>query len=282
MQREGVLLTLAYDGSAFAGFAPQANARTVGSVLLEAIRRMDPGASAVRVASRTDSGVHARAQIAAFDSTRRIPPRGWLLGLSGYLPPQIAVVRVARVEAGFNPSRRARGKIYRYNILRGSLRDPFFETRAWRVHEPLDVERMLVESRALLGTNDFNAFRGANDRRENTIRTIRSVSLTPRPEAPRCLVFEIQGDRFLYRMVRIIVGTLVDVGRGTCPSGAIARALASRDRNDLGMTAPPDGLFLEHVDLDDWGRDEWPDQCAVMRPASERTERAERSETEAS
>jgi tRNA pseudouridine38-40 synthase len=261
MYREGVLLTLAYDGAAFAGFSPQTNARTVGSVLTDAIRQMDPGASALRVASRTDSGVHARGQVACFDSTRSIPPRGWLLGLSGHLPPQIAVVRAARVEPGFNPSKRARGKTYSYSILQGSLRDPFLETRAWRIHERLDVELMREESQALLGTHDFIAFRGISDKRTNTIRSMRSVSLTPRLDNPRCLVFEIQGDRFMYRMVRIIVGTLVDVGRGICPKGAILRALASRDRNDLGMTAPPDGLFLERVELDERGRDEWPDQC---------------------
>jgi tRNA pseudouridine38-40 synthase len=258
--REGVLLTLAYDGAAFAGFAPQANARTVASVLMDAIRQMDPDASSLRVASRTDSGVHARGQVACFDTTRNIPPRGWLLGLSGYLPPQIAVQRVARVDVRYNPSKRARGKTYSYSILQGALRDPFLEARAWRIHERLDIERMRSESQLLLGTHDFIAFRGSQDQRTNTIRTMRSVRLEPRADNPRCLVFEIQGDRFMFRMVRIIVGTLVDVGRGNCPPGAIQRALQSRDRNDLGMTAPPDGLFLEHVELDDAGRDEWPDQ----------------------
>lgn len=261
--REGVLLTLAYDGAAFAGFAPQANARTVASVLMEAIRQMDPEASSLRVASRTDSGVHARGQIACFDTTRNIPPRGWLLGLSGLLPPQIAVLRVARVEVRFNPSKRASGKTYSYSILQGSLRDPFLESRSWRVYERLDIERMRREAEMLLGTHDFIAFRGIQDMRTNTIRTMRSVRLEPRADNPRCLVFEIQGDRFMFRMVRIIVGTLVDVGRGNCPPGAIQRALQSLDRDDLGMTAPPDGLFLERVELDDAGRDEWPDQYLV-------------------
>jgi tRNA pseudouridine38-40 synthase len=265
MFREGVLLTLAYDGAACAGFAPQANARTVASVLHDAIRQMDPGASALRVASRTDSGVHARGQVACFDSTRTIPPRGWLLGLSGYLPPQVAVRRVARVEVRYNPSKRARGKTYSYSILQGSLRDPFLETRSWRVHERLDVELMRAEAQALLGTHDFSAFRGIQDRRTNTIRTMRAVSLEPRADDARCLRFELQGDRFMFRMVRIIVGTLVDVGRGNCSPGAILRALVSGDRNDLGMTAPPDGLFLEHVDLDDPGHDHWPDQCHHAR-----------------
>jgi tRNA pseudouridine38-40 synthase len=264
MYREGVLLTLAYDGAAFAGFAPQTNARTVASVLLDAIRQMDPGASALRVASRTDSGVHARGQVACFDSTRSIPPRGWLLGLSGHLPPQIAVLRVARVEVRFNPSKRAKSKIYSYSILQGSLRDPFLETRSWRVHERLDLELMRSESQALLGTHDFIAFRGISDKRTNTIRTMLAARLGPRVDNPRCLAFEIHGDRFMYRMVRIIVGTLVDVGRGNCPPGAITRALASRDRNDLGMTAPPDGLFLERVELDDTGSDEWPDQSRTV------------------
>jgi tRNA pseudouridine38-40 synthase len=254
----GVLLTLAYDGAAFSGFSPQANARTVGSVLVEAIRQMDPDVRAVRVASRTDAGVHARGQLAAFETSRAIVPRGWLLGLSGFLPPQVAVVRVARVEPRFNPSKRAVAKTYSYRILRGTVRDPFLESRAWRVHEALDVERMRHEAQALLGTHDFAAFRGASDMRENTLRTMKLASLEEVPDSPRCLSFRIAGDRFLYNMVRIIVGTLVDVGRGKCAPGAIARALQSKNRNDLGMTAPPDGLCLEQVELDLTGYEQWP------------------------
>jgi len=257
-ERFGVLLTLAYDGATFSGFAPQSTGNTVAGVLSRAILAMDPSASVLRVASRTDAGVHARGQVACFDAELRIESRGWLLGLSGHLPPQISVQRVARVPLGFNPSHAALAKTYQYWILRGTVRDPFLHGRAWRVHERLDEAAMAREAQTLLGTHDFAAFRGSRDRRGNTVRTITEATLRELPGQPRCLMFEIRGDRFLYHMVRIIVGTLVDIGRGSCEPGAFARAIKSGQRTDLGMTAPPDGLYLDRIELDDWGYDEWP------------------------
>lgn len=256
---QGILLTLAYDGARFSGFAPQKNAHTVGEALARAVREMDPQAGALRVASRTDAGVHAQGQIACFDTVRRISTRGWLLGLSAFLPPQIAVLRVAQVQVGFNPSKAAARKTYRYRLLRGTLRDPFLEGRAWRVHAPLDLEKMRGEAQLLIGTHDFRAFRGASDFRTHTVRTIETAQFVPSAEQERCLVFEVTGNRFLYRMVRIIVGTLVDVGRGTKAPGAVSRALASGARTDLGVTAPPDGLTLERVELAEAGENGWPD-----------------------
>jgi tRNA pseudouridine38-40 synthase len=258
-ERLGVLLTLAYDGSSFSGFAAQNNtAHTVAGVLSQAIAKMDPTARRLRVASRTDAGVHARGQIASFESGLRIESRGWLLGLSAHLPPQIAVQRVARVHTGYNPSKAAVAKTYRYLILRGTVRDPFLQGRAWRVHERLDLDAMREEARALIGTHDFNAFRGASDKRTTTTRTISVAELREVPGEPRCLAFEIRGDRFLYHMVRIIVGTLVDVGRGQREKGAVQRGISSGQRTDLGMTAPPDGLCLERIELADPGHEEWP------------------------
>jgi len=256
--RHGILLTLAYDGSRFSGFAPQKNGVTVAGVLREAIHEMDPSVGALRVASRTDAGVHARAQVVCFDAELDIESRGWLLGLSAHLPPEVAVQRVARVAVGFNPSQAARAKTYHYWILRGTIRDPFLAGRAWRVHDALDLAAMRNEAQALLGTHDFSAFRGSADRRENAVRTITVAEVRVLEHWPRCICFEIRGDRFLYNMVRIIVGTLVDVGRGTQRPGAFLRAFESKERTDLGMTAPPDGLYLERVELEDWGHAEWP------------------------
>ncbi len=257
--RVGVLLTLAYDGASFSGFVAQDNtARTVAGALGIAIATMDPTAGSLRVASRTDAGVHARGQVASFDSGLRIASRGWLLGLSAHLPPQIAVQSVARVHPNFNPSKAALAKTYRYLILRGTVRDPFLHGRAWRVHEPLDLDAMRTEARALLGTHDCVAFRGAKDRRTTTVRTISVAEIHEVPGVPRCIAFEIRGDRFLYHMVRIIVGTLVDVGRGSIAPGAIARAQRTGERTDLGMTAPPDGLCLERIELAESGHEQWP------------------------
>ncbi len=253
-----IALVVAYDGAGYSGFTRQANARAVVHDLEAAIGEMDPAASPVGCASRTDAGVHARGQVVVFDTERDIEPRGWVLGLARFLPPEIAVTRAARAPLGFEPRRDATLKQYRYELLRSQLRDPFFERRAWRIVEPLDVEKMQTEARALLGEHDFRAFRSSADQRENTVRSIRRAQIDEVPDEVRRLSFVIEGNRFLHRMVRIIVGTLIDVGRGRLESGAIKRAIASGNRTDLGMTAPPDGLYLEWVELNQPLADEWP------------------------
>ena len=230
-------MRVAYDGAHYSGIAKQINAHTVAHELESAIGKMAPDATPIRCASRTDAGVHARDQAIAFDTTSRIGPRGWLLGMSGHLPRDIAITSVSFVAPGFHPSHHARNKTYRYLILEGTVRDPFLETRSWRVCERLNHSLMEAESRTLLGSHDFRAFRGAADLRQDTVRNIMRASLTRSPADPRVFAIEVQGDRFLLRMVRIIVGTLVDVGRGKTPPGAFVRAVQSGDRDDLGCGA---------------------------------------------
>ena len=258
--RFGVLLTLAYDGVRLSGFARQDNARTVAGELEGAIREMDLSASPVRGVSRTDAGVHARGQIASFDTNADIDPRGWVLGLAQHLGNEIAVVRAARVAPGYDPRHHALGKTYRYLVLQSRVRDPLLRDRVWQVHERLNHDRMREEARALLGEHDFNAFRTAHDKRDVTVRNMLRAELSNDASDPRLIVFWIEGDRFMHNMVRIIVGTLVDVGRERLDAGAVARAFHSGRREDLGITAPAHGLYLEHIDLDDLGRDDWPDQ----------------------
>jgi len=259
--RHGVLLTVAYDGSSFAGFAPQPTQRTVAGELLGAIRAMDPTVREIRGASRTDSGVHARGQCVAFDAARSIPPRGWVLGITRHLPTEIAVVRAAVVEPGFVPRFVSVGKLYRYLLFDSLVRDPFLEGRVWRVEGASDPEplgRSREEAARALGEHDFAAFRSAADERTSTRRTLRSLTLEPDPRGSGLLRIDVEGDAFLHTMVRILVGTLVDVGRGRLAPGAIDRAFVSLNRRDLGITAPPDGLSLERVDLHTSGRDPWP------------------------
>lgn len=254
----GILLQLAYDGQSFSGLAIQSNARTIAGELLHAVRTLDPEASSLRVCSRTDAGVHARCQYVAFDTHQRISSRGWLLGLTGHLPRQIAVLSVSKVAPGLQPSKRALRKTYTYSVLQGTLRDPFLEGRTWRVSERLNHGSMRREAQTLLGTHDFRAFRGRADFRTETRRTIERVAVEPNPLNPRVLELTITGNAFLYHMVRIIAGTLVDIGRGKLEPGTVARALANGDRLELGMTAPAAGLCLTHVELDTVRSDEWP------------------------
>lgn len=256
--RHGVLLKIAYDGRSYSGLAIQDNANTIAGELQRAIRAIDPGASSVRVCSRTDAGVHAREQYVAFDTDQRISNRGWLLGISGNLPADIAILSAADVRPAFRPSNHARSKTYSYLVLQGTIRDPFLEQRSWRVFDRLNHSRMRAEAQSLVGTHDFRAFRGRNDFRTNTVRTIFSVELECLADQPRVLRLRVNGTAFLYHMMRIITGTLVDVGRGRCSPGAIARALDSGDRCDLGVTAPAAGLYLDEIELEEYGTNEWP------------------------
>ena len=257
----GVLLTVAYDGGPFSGFAPQANARTVAGELLGALRMIDPRIRDVRGASRTDAGVHAAGQRVAFDTEASVNTRGWVLGTSRHLPREIAVVRAARVAAGFTPRFENDGKRYVYRLACSPVRDPFLDGRVW-LARTLDAARLVEvandEAAAAMGAHDFAAFRSSGDARADTTRTLRTFEATRDPSNPRVVCVAVEGDAFLYNMVRILVGTLVDVAEGRLAPGAMARALASKDRRDAGRTAPPSGLCLERVFLRDEGEDAWP------------------------
>ena len=258
----GILLTVAYDGRPFAGFVPQPGQRTVAGELLAALRDVDPSIQEIRGASRTDSGVHAYGQRVAFDPQKDIPPRGWVLATARRLPPEIAIRRAAIVPRGFTPRFESQRKWYRYVVLRDKLRDPFHEGRSWRV-EGLDdaaMARAIEEARLALGTHDFAAFRSSADQRTNTQRTIERFTIEVDPADPRIVRIDVEGNAFMHNMVRILVGTLMDVARKRLEPGAITRALASHRREDLGITAPPDGLFLIAMNLTNEGSSAWPDE----------------------
>jgi len=259
----GVLLTVAYDGRPFSGFAPQPARRTVAGELLGALRAVDPSIRELRGASRTDAGVHARGQRVAFDSALDIPARGWALGLARHLPAEIAVRRAAVVDEGFTPRFASRGKHYRYLVLCDPARDPFLEGRAWRLAafaRKESLERARHEASLAVGTHDFAGFRARADQRTNTVRTLHAVDVAPDPSDPRLYRIDVEGDAFLHNMVRILVGTMADVGRGRLEPGAIAAALSSRDRRVAGTTAPAHGLVLEqvHLPLAEASTDRWP------------------------
>lgn len=231
---------------------------------------MAPDVAEVRGASRTDAGVHARGQRVAFESERAIPPRGWALGLAKHLPPAIGVRAAARVEAGYVPRFASQGKRYVYTWLRDPLRDPFLENRAWRIDGSLDVDAMRDETTAAIGTHDFAAFRSSADERTSTVRTIRRLDVVQPPEDPRLLLLVVEGDGFLHNMVRILAGSLADVGLRRLAKGAFSRALATGVRTDLGRTAPAHGLLLDEVFLASEGEERWPPLSGAATPAPSR------------
>jgi tRNA pseudouridine38-40 synthase len=254
----GVLLEVAYDGTAFHGWAAQKGVRTVEETLRGAVLAIDPRATDVRGASRTDAGVHADGQAVAFDTALSIPPRGWVLGLNQHLPDDVAVRVAHAVAPGFSPRFAAQGKRYRYRLLVDDVRDPRWRTRAWRLPD-LDVAAMTREAEAARGTHDFAAFRSSADVRPTTTRTLSRVDVE-READPRVVAVVVEGSAFMHNMVRILVGTMADVGRGRLEPGAIAAALSSRDRRVAGTTAPAHGLVLEqvHLPLAEASTDRWP------------------------
>jgi tRNA pseudouridine38-40 synthase len=254
----GVLLTLAYDGAPFCGYVKQKNGRTVAGELEGAIATVDPKASTTRGVSRTDAGVHARGQLVAFDSTKDIDPRGWVLALNRELPREIAVVRAARTPARFEPRRAVLSKTYVYRILESRTRDPLVDQFAWRVPYRLNHSLMHEAAAVIQGEHDFRAFRGSADAREETVRHIFRITLTPATNDSRILELTVTGNKFLYNMLRIIAGTLVDIGRGHLDKDAFSRALSSGLRKDLGITAPPEGLVLSAIELTESGSAHWP------------------------
>ena len=243
-----IRLVVEYDGTQLCGWQRQANGPTVQGHLEEALGKLLAHEAAVTGASRTDAGVHARGQVASFRTARTIPLHGIRRGLNSLLPRQIAVRDAAEVPDDFHPRFSATGKHYRYTILARPDRSPRWRDRAWHHPEPLSIEAMAAAAASLLGEHDFAAFRAAGCTAATTTRRLDAIELSaPDPER---LVLDVRGNAFLRNMVRILVGTLAEVGAGRRHPGQVAEILASRDRTRAGITAPPHGLELMEVRYD--------------------------------
>ena len=237
-------LVVEYDGTEFAGWQRQAGQRTVQQCLEDAFATMTGVAVGVRGAGRTDAGVHADGQVASVELASRIPALGFLRGLNSNLPRDIAVLDVADMPAGFNARRAARGKIYRYLIWNHPVRSHRRARDTWHVFAPLDVHAMREAATLVCGEHDFRAFRASDCERKSTVRLIRRFDVRREGALFTC---EVEGTAFLKNMVRILVGTLVAVGRGRMTDATIRDLLAHGDRTRAGMTAPACGLTLAKV-----------------------------------
>lgn len=237
-------LTLEYDGTPFVGWQRQDNGPAVQGALEAAIEKLSGERVTVTGAGRTDAGVHADGQVATFELGVNIPPHGLLRGLNSALPPDVALVDVAEAPSDFDARFSARGKVYRYTVWSHFVRSPLRARRAWHVREPLDVEAIRTAAAALVGDHDFRAFRASDCDRRTTRRIVRAIDVDRQGAV---VIIDVEATAFLKNMVRILVGTLIDIGRGRVPPDAVARMLATGDRTIGGMTAPPQGLTLLRV-----------------------------------
>jgi len=249
----GVRLVVRYEGTAFSGFQEQPGQRTVQGALQDAAERMSGHPVKVRGASRTDAGVHAEGQVVAFDTARLLEAERWALALNRYLPDDLAVRSAHSCPVGYTPRFDAQHKTYRYLLHVGPLRDPLLRTRVWSLARPLrsrkaplDLTAMRDAAARLLGTHDFRAFRAADDERENTVRTVHALDLIERYQGDAELIaLEVTGSAFMKNMVRILTGTMVEVGLGRMTPVAVSALLApGAERASAGPTAPALGLTL--------------------------------------
>ena len=238
-------LTLQYDGSDFHGWQRQKGLRTAQGTLDEALTCLLSSTVEVDGASRTDAGVHAVGQVASFECVHAIPTERITRALNGTLPADLRVVETRIVAADFHARFSAVGKHYRYVVDRRPIASPFDGRYSVHLPEDLDVEAMRQAATKLVGQHDFASFQCATDQAPaSSVREIRAVDLT---ESEGLLAIHVWGQSFLYKMVRTIAGTLLDVGRGNQSADGVAAALAACDRRAAGPTAPAHGLTLIRV-----------------------------------
>ena len=245
MESKRILLTVSYDGTAYCGWQFQENGPSIQEALEKALEKALGVFTRVTGASRTDAGVHALGQRAHFDTDSSIPPDKYPFVLNRYLPEDIRVTAGVRVPDDFHARFQAVGKLYTYRIHNAPHPSAIFRNCTAHVPLRLNERAMQASAEALLGTHDFSAFAAAGGQAKTTVRTLDFIHVDRQGDE---VTLRVHGNGFLYNMVRIIAGTLIDVGHGKLDGACIARAIGSRNRLDLGVTAPARGLELTRVE----------------------------------
>lgn len=244
------IIWLSYDGTRYDGWQKQGNTdRTIQGKLEHILERLDGEPVEVRGSGRTDAGVHARGQVADFSLKNRMTPPEVMAYLNRYLPEDISVLRIEPAPARFHSRLSAVKKTYRYQIEMGPKKDVFQRAYYYGLGRELDVDAMERAASYLTGTRDFRSFCGNKKMKKSTVRTLESI----RFERIHGLGLHISytGNGFLQQMVRILTGTLIEVGQGKRKPEEMALILDAKDRQAAGYTAPPEGLFLENVEYGD-------------------------------
>jgi len=241
-------LVIAYDGTGYEGWQIQKTGLGVQQRIEEALQKLFPGAGRIHGSSRTDTGVHALGMVAHFEIPRdefRMPIRKLALAINACLPDDIRVLSASRAREKFHARFDAKGKEYRYFVWNHTAMNPLLRHRAWHVPLPLDLDAMRRAARVFVGQHDFKSFAASRGyEMETTVRTVKRCEFR---RSGRLLTFIIEGDGFLYKMCRGIVGTVVQVGQGKFSPDDVKTMLDAKDRRLAGMTAPAHGLVLWKV-----------------------------------
>jgi len=239
-----IKLTIEYDGSSYNGWQFQKNAPSIQEALSRAIKKLTGEDVIPEGAGRTDGGVHAYGQVASFYTASGIPAEKFTPALNTYLPDDISIISSEEVSDGFHARFSAKGKHYRYIIINRPQRSAIWAKRAWHIREKLDFYAMNEAARLVLGHHNFRAFCASG----HSVKTFdRTMFHSEWRKDGDLYIYDIKGDGFLYNMVRIMVGTMADIGKGRLTPDIITEAIRSGDRNLLGVTAPPYGLYLMEV-----------------------------------
>lgn len=239
-----IQLIVAYDGTKYHGFARQKNAVTIQEVVEREIFALTKQQVELVGSGRTDAGVHAKGQCCIIDIDTPIPVERLAKALNGRLPSDIVIKEAVEVKADFHPRYMAKKKTYRYQILTSLVNDPFIGKYCYFYPYTLDIERMKKGASLIEGTHDFKCFCSTGTSVKGTVRTVYSVDLVKTDDM---ITIDICGNGFLYNMVRIIAGTLIEIGRGRFETEIINKIIESQDRGLAGPTAPPEGLTLVEV-----------------------------------
>ncbi|MEY4190458.1 MAG: tRNA pseudouridine(38-40) synthase TruA [Planctomycetota bacterium] len=244
---KNIKLTISYDGTEFFGWQTQPGKRTVQETIEKAIEKITGHEAKLMGSGRTDSGVHALGQVANFKTRSTIETTRIAMALNSYLPEDVSILEAEDVNICFDANRSAISKTYRYVIRCSRATDPFSRKYAHTVKYSLDEEKMRVAATALLGTHDFQCFETDWPNRATSIRNIHKAIISRMGD---WIWITVEADGFLYNMVRAIVGSLIEIGRGFWPVEKMEQIIASRNRNHAGPTAPAKGLYLLKVNYD--------------------------------